>query len=67
MARAASPPPGGGKFHTSGGVAAGIDMALSIVADLLGEDTAVGVSEGTEYDWHRDPNWDPFAKIAGLV
>ena len=56
-----------GKFHTSGGVAAGIDMALSIVGDLLGEDVAVGVAEGTEYDWHRDPNWDPFAKIAGLV
>ena len=56
-----------GKFYTSGGVAAGIDMALSIVAGLLDEEVAVGVSEGTEYDWHRDPSWDPFAKIAGLV
>ena len=56
-----------GKFYTSGGVAAGIDMALSIVAGLLDEEVAVGVSEGTEYDWHRDPSWDPFAKIARLV
>lgn len=56
-----------GKFHTSGGVAAGIDMALSIVGNLLGEDVAVGVAEGTEYDWHRDPSWDPFARVAGLV
>jgi len=56
-----------GKFHTSGGVAAGIDMALEIISDLEGEEVAVKVAEGTEYDWHRDASWDPFAKLAGLV
>ena len=56
-----------GNVWTSGGVAAGMDMSLALIARLLGETTAVRVAEGTEYEWHRDADWDPFAKIAGLV
>ncbi|MEM7441732.1 MAG: DJ-1/PfpI family protein [Pseudomonadota bacterium] len=56
-----------GKFWTSSGVSAGTDMALAIVDRLFGRDVAEKVATIAEYDWHRDPAWDPFAKIHGLV
>ena len=56
-----------GKFYTSSGVSAGIDMALAAMADLFGPEMAERLALGSEYEWHRDPAWDPFAKKAGLV
>ncbi len=56
-----------GKFVTSSGVSAGIDMALAVIARLYGEQMSHTLAVGTEYDWHRDAAWDPFAKIHGLV
>src|SRR5262249_23968688 len=56
-----------GKFWTSSGVAAGIDMALAVVARLAGQQTADFLANATEYDWHRDVSWDPFARVHGLV
>lgn len=56
-----------GKFYTSSGVSAGMDMALGVAADLFGLDQAREMAEGCEYVWHEDPNRDPFAKMAGLV
>jgi len=56
-----------GNVFTSGGVAAGIDMALAIIARLESDETATRVANGTEYDWHRDASWDPFAKLNNLV
>lgn len=56
-----------GKFFTSSGVSAGIDMALAAIADLYGMDRAEETAEGTEYLWNKDANEDPFAKLAGLV
>jgi len=52
-----------GKFATSSGVSAGIDMALAVIERLYGEETARALEIGTEYDRHRDPSWDPFAEI----
>ena len=52
---------------TSSGVAAGIDMALALIAHLHGEATAQRTADGTEYDWHTDSSWDPFAAKNGLV
>jgi transcriptional regulator GlxA family with amidase domain len=52
---------------TSSGVAAGIDMALGLVAHLLGEPRAADVADRIEYEWHRDATWDPFAAKNGLV
>jgi transcriptional regulator GlxA family with amidase domain len=49
---------------TSSGVSAGMDMALHVVARLFGEETAQKVADGTEYQWHRDADKDPFAKFA---
>jgi transcriptional regulator GlxA family with amidase domain len=56
-----------GNVFTSGGVAAGIDMALAVIARLESEELAVQVAQRTEYDWHRDAAWDPFAKLNNLV
>jgi transcriptional regulator GlxA family with amidase domain len=56
-----------GKFVTSSGVSAGIDMALAVIAKLRGEEVSKNLAVATEYEWHRDADWDPFAKIHGLV
>lgn len=56
-----------GKFFTSSGVSAGTDMALGALANLYGEEKAEKTALGCEYSWHRDPNVDPFARLAGLV
>ena len=51
---------------TSSGVAAGMDMTLAVIARTCGEDVATGLADGVEYEWHRDPDWDPFAAKYGL-
>ncbi len=56
-----------GNVITSGGVAAGMDMALGLVALLYGEERAARFASGLEYDWHKDAGWDPFARARGLV
>ncbi len=56
-----------GKFATSSGVSAGIDMALAIIARLVSAEAAEKAAISMEYEWHRDAAWDPFAKIHGLV
>ena len=56
-----------GKFFTSSGVSAGMDMSLAAASHLFGQEAADWMAEGCEYDWHRDPNWDPFAVSSGLV
>ena len=39
-----------GKFYTSAGVTSGIDMALLVVADVVGEETARKIQLAIEYD-----------------
>lgn len=56
-----------GAFYTSSGVSAGMDMALAAIGEMLGLEKAEEVARGCEYQWHRDPNWDPFARLNGLV
>lgn len=56
-----------GKFFTSSGVSAGMDMALAVMASLFGQEMAEKLAIGCEYEWHQDANRDPFAKLAGLV
>lgn len=55
-----------GKFFTSSGVAAGMDMALGLIARLFGRDTSVAIAQRAEYEWHEDKGWDPFARMNGL-
>jgi putative intracellular protease/amidase len=52
-----------GPFVTASGVSAGTDMALSVISNLLGDQVAQQVADGTEYQWHRDADSDPFAKF----
>jgi transcriptional regulator GlxA family with amidase domain len=56
-----------GKFVTSSGVSAGMDMALAVIQRKLGAEAASRLAAMTEYEWHTDPAWDPFAKMHGLV
>jgi len=56
-----------GKFVTSSGVSAGMDMALAVIRKLAGPQVSDTLAQATEYDWHRDASWDPFAKAHGLL
>lgn len=49
-----------GPFATSSGVSAGTDMALAVIARLLGRERAERVARVTEYEWASDPARDPF-------
>jgi len=42
-------------------------MALAALAGLFGNEVAEKMAISCEYDWHKDPNWDPFAQLAGIV
>lgn len=55
-----------GKFATSSGVSAGIDMALAVIARREGVEMAENLARMMEYDWHRDADWDPFAVTFGV-
>jgi transcriptional regulator GlxA family with amidase domain len=56
-----------GKFVTSSGVSAGMDMALAVIQRLAGPQVSETLATAAEYEWHRDASWDPFAKVHGLV
>jgi len=55
-----------GKYFTSSGISAGMDMALALIARLCGRETSLRIASRAEYDWHEDSSWDPFAALAGL-
>jgi len=52
---------------TSSGVAAGLDMALALIARLHGQQLAQDVADRIELERHQDAAWDPFAARNGLV
>jgi len=52
-----------GKYYTSSGVSAGMDMALALIASLSGPDKARSVADYAEYRWTSDPDDDPFAAL----
>lgn len=52
---------------TSSGVAAGMDMTVSLIAHLVSDSAAIDAANFAEYDAHRDSEWDPFARLNGLV
>lgn len=53
-----------GRFWTSSGVSAGMDMSLALIARLRGVAIAEQAAGWAEYCWHRDPADDPFAVAA---
>ena len=56
-----------GDVFTSSGVSAGMDMSLAVIARLCGREEADQAAVHAEYDWHDKADWDPFAKLYGLV
>lgn len=56
-----------GPFFTSSGVSAGMDMALGLIAHLLGREASIAAANRAEYVWHEDKGWDPFAKLNHLT
>lgn len=52
-----------GNVWTSSGVAAGIDATLAFVTYLYGEEVAVNLANGAEYERHTNASWDPFSSI----
>ncbi len=49
-----------GKFYTSSGISAGIDMTIGFVSDTEGKDTALKIARRLEYVWNEDNENDPF-------
>ena len=56
-----------GKFFSSSGVSAGIDMALAVIAKLVNHQAAEQAANFAEYTWQRDADCDPFAQLHGLT
>ena len=52
-----------GKFYTSSGVSAGMDMALGFIADRHGLETARQVADAIEYRWNEDRLQDEFCQL----
>ena len=50
-----------GKYYTSSGVTAGMDMVLGFIRDTMDCDTAKTVARHIEYMWNEDKDSDPFA------
>lgn len=50
-----------GKYYTSSGVTAGMDMTLGFVRDTVGYEAAKAIAKGIEYLWNEDKDLDPFA------
>lgn len=49
-----------GKYYTSSGVSAGMDMTLGLLSDLHGNDFAKDVAHQIEYNWQEDKDEDNF-------
>ncbi|KAG0260715.1 hypothetical protein DFQ27_003412 [Actinomortierella ambigua] len=52
-----------GKFVTSSGVSAGMDMAFYVISQLYGEDLAKELANWIEYTRHTDAEDDPFSDV----
>jgi transcriptional regulator GlxA family with amidase domain len=50
-----------GKFYTSSGISAGMDMSLGFVFDRFGEEKVKEITKRMEYEWKNDKDCDPFA------
>ncbi|WP_230656450.1 DJ-1/PfpI family protein [Psychrobacter sp. I-STPA10] len=52
-----------GKFYTSSGVSAGMDMALGFIADRHGIEVARQIAHDIEYRWHKVSTQDEFCRL----
>nr|WP_312986044.1 DJ-1/PfpI family protein [Clostridioides sp.] len=49
-----------GKFYTSSGVSAGIDMCLGFISDVFDKELAIDIANKIEYIWNSNKENDPF-------
>ncbi len=49
-----------GKYYTSSGVSAGMDMALGFISDLFGKDKANQIANDIEYIWNSNKETNVF-------
>ena len=52
-----------GKYYTSSGVSAGIDMSLGFISDFYSIEKAREIAKDIEYIWNEDRNNDIFCNI----
>lgn len=52
---------------TSSGVAAGMDMTVALITELIGPDAAKEAAASIEYEPHTDADHDPFARANDLA
>ena len=50
-----------GRFFTSSGISAGIDMTLGLISHLYGREVSLDVARRAEYLWNEDRSEDPFS------
>lgn len=51
-----------GKFYTSSGVSAGMDMSLGFITDRFGSHISSEIADAIEYIWNDDKDNDPFTR-----
>lgn len=52
-----------GKFYTSSGVSAGMDMSLGFISDIVGTNIAEEIANTIEYVWNSDKDNDDFNAV----
>jgi putative intracellular protease/amidase len=52
-----------GKYYTSAGVSAGIDMTLGFLGDIYGIDFARNIAKQMEFNWQEDRDFDLFSEV----
>jgi transcriptional regulator GlxA family with amidase domain len=57
----------GGKVWTTSGISAGNDGIFAWVGEVYGDDEAENLANMSEYVRNKDPSFEPFAKLYGLV
>lgn len=50
-----------GKYYTSSGISAGMDMALGFISDVKGYEAAREIAHRIEYNWQEDKDHDDFS------
>ena len=55
-----------GRFFSSSGVSAGMDMAVAVIKRFWGDAESTRISRWAEYEPREDPSYDPFAALYPL-
>nr|OQO24870.1 hypothetical protein B0A51_06879 [Rachicladosporium sp. CCFEE 5018] len=56
-----------GNIWSTSGVSAGIDGTLGFIECFYGSAVVTAVRNSMEFDWHQDPQWDPFRVVYNVT